>query len=224
MVACVALALLTGRLIALDGGRITGTHVVVQWSAQAAVAPVADTLLVDAEGRFGGLARDVGGDSVTVMVRPGLDSRYYPMQVVVSRRRLGEEMRVMLVPKRWPIVRGRYAGLEVPIDPAAAVRRVPSYGSFGRLTHARTVGWVPGSFPLPVVLPRDDEQRISSTDSIAFWTAARDLEEAMGGRLFQPTADTAMRGRIFPVDIRIDRRISTSGLTFVSWDSEGNIF
>jgi hypothetical protein len=151
-------------------------------------------------------------------------SRYYAAHLVVTRARLTDEVRVLLVPKRWTIRRGRFAGSEVAIDPAAALRRAPDFGSFGRVSATRVVGWVPGSFPIPITLRHDGGSRITTSDSLAFWAAARDVEDALGDRLFRPWADTTMQGRIYPVDIRIDRRIPGEGITFITWDRAGNIF
>jgi hypothetical protein len=222
----IAFALLTGRLVALDSQPVAGVRVIIEWRGESLFA-TADTLPVDSSGRFGALIRDIGGeahnDSVSLIIDASPTSRYAPARVVVSKSRLSEEIRILLVPRRWMIRRGRYAGSEVSIDPSAALRRIPNYGSFGRLSATRVVGWMPGSFPIPVVLRRDGP-RITPADSIAFWDAVRDVESALGGHFFEPWSDTAMFGRIFPVDVRIDRRISGSGLTFATWDAAGNIF
>jgi len=219
----IAVALLTGRLVALDSQPVAGVQVIVRWSEQSILGAV-DTLQVDSAGRFGGLARDVPGDSVSLVIDASPASRYDGAQLVVPRSRLGDEIRVLLVPKRWIIRRGRFAGVEVTIDPAAALHRAPDFGSFGRVSATRVVGWVPGSFPIPIVLRHDGGGRITAGDSLAFWVAAHDVEDALGGRFFLPWNDTTIRGRIYPVDIRIDRRIPAAGITFVTWDAGGNIF
>jgi hypothetical protein len=223
MLSPIALALLTGRLIALDSQPIAGVRVIVRWSEQSVLGAV-DTLPVDSTGRFGALARDSAGDSVSFVIDALPASRYEAARLVVPRSRLAEEVRILLVPKRWIIRRGRFAGAEVAIDPAAALRRVPDFGSFGRVSATRVVGWIPGSFPIPIVLRHDGASRISAIDSVAFWDATHDVEDALGGRFFVPWTDTTMRGRIYPVDVRIDRKIPGVGITFITWDSGGNIF
>jgi hypothetical protein len=223
MFASVALALLTGRLIAVDSQPVTGVEVIVRWAEQSVLGAV-DTLGVDSTGRFGALIRDASGDSITLIVSAGPGSRYAGARLVVPRARLSEELHVLLVPKRWPIRRGRYAGSEVAVDPFAAIRRVPGFGGFGRLIRNYVVGWMPGSLPIPVVLRHDAGSRITSVDSIAFWNAAREVEQLLGDRLFVPWSDTAMRGRIFPVDVRIDGGTPGAGITFITWDVAGNIF
>jgi hypothetical protein len=61
--ASIGLTLLTGRLVALDSQPVVGVRVIVEWGGQS-VLSAADTLPVDSTGRFGGLVRDVAGDSV----------------------------------------------------------------------------------------------------------------------------------------------------------------
>jgi hypothetical protein len=218
----IGLALLTGRLVALDSQPVAGVRLIVEWGGQSVLAAV-DTLPVDSTGRFGGLIRDVAGDSVWLVIDAAVSSRYDAARIAVSKARLSEEVRILLVPKQWTIRRGKFGGARVPIDPSAALRRLPGYGAFGRVSARHIVGWMPGSFPIPVVL-RHDGPRITTADSVAFWDAARDVDSALGGHFFVPWTDTAMYGRIFPVDVRIDRRIPGAALTFATWDANGNIF
>jgi hypothetical protein len=224
VLASLPLALLTGRLIAVDAAPIVGLRVLVHWDRDTTALGATDTLTVSSDGRFGGLIRQTDSDSVWIVVRPRDDTTYYPARIALPRARLADSLHVLLVPRRWTIRDGRFAGRIVPIDLVAALRRVPGYGSFGRLSSNRVVGWMPGSFPLPLILRRDEGPRISTADSAAFWDAARDLEAAIGTPLFRPTGDTAMVGRIFPVDVFVDRRISGAGITFVTWDRDGQIF
>lgn len=223
MVGPIALALLTGRLIALDSQPVRGVQVIVRWNEHSVLGGV-DTLQVDSAGRFGVLPREISSDSVSFVIDPSHSSRYDAARVVVSRERLADEIRILLVPKHWTIRRGRFAGFEVSIDPAAVVRRAPDFGSFGRMNGAHVVGWMRGSAPIPIVLRHEDGSRITAGDSLAFWDAARDVEQAIGDRLFRPWSDTTMRGRIYPVDVRIDRTIPGAGITFITWDRDGNIF
>lgn len=225
MLGAITVALLTGRLVALDCQPVTGVRVIVHWTATSAMLDIADTLAVDSTGRFGTLARDVGADSIRLSIEASGDSPYFAASFVVpNARATEEEIRVLLVPRRWTIHRGRFAGATVSIDPANALRRVPGHGSFGRVAASRIVGWRPVSFPIPIVFQPYRGRSISSSDSIAFWQAARDVEEAIGGRFFVPWNDTTMHDGIFPVDVHIDPRTRGAGLAFVSYDREGNIF
>lgn len=156
-------------------------------------------------------------------MRSSGDAAYYGAEVVVARERLDGEIRILLVPRRWTIRHGRYAGETVAIDPRAALRRSPDRASFARVTSRRTVGWAPESYPIPVVFRRPQSARISASDSAAFWAAARAVEEAIGVPLFRPWGDTAMVGRVYPVDVGV-RPVTAAAVTYVSWDHEGDIF
>src|SRR5215207_9862981 len=101
MIVSLALALLTGRLMTLDGARLDDVRVVLRWSAREATAPVVDTFSVDSAGRFGGLLRAAAGDSISISVLAPDDSPYYPATIVISKRRHASEIRIMLVPKAW---------------------------------------------------------------------------------------------------------------------------
>jgi hypothetical protein len=79
-------------------------------------------------------------------------------------------------------------------------------------------------FPLRVIIRHDVGARVTAADSAAFWSAARDVERAIGSSLFRPTMDTTMENQVFPVDVEIDPRINASGVTFVTWDREGTVF
>src|SRR5581483_1914179 len=169
----VALALLTGRLIAVDDRPVAGVRVIIQWGSASAVYVPRDTLAVDSLGNFAALERSVDADSVTILVDPVDQSRYHAAKLVVSRARMPDTVHILLIPKQWTIARGRFTGRSVPISPASALRHAPGRGSFGRVNVQRVVGWVPNSFPLGVVLRRDDGARIAPGDSVAFWDSAR---------------------------------------------------
>lgn len=196
----------------------------MQWTTDRTAIGAVDTLDVDASGRFSGLPRVAVGDSITIDLIPAEGARYFGARVVVTSARIDREIRVLLIPRQWSIQNGRYAGSVVPIDRDAVVRRAPEHPGFGRVRGERVLGWVPGSYPLPVVLRHDDGSRISADDSTAFWSAARGVEEAIGARLFRPVMDTTLANRIYPVDVRVDPRISMAGITFVGWAADGNIF
>ncbi|HEY6829184.1 MAG TPA: hypothetical protein VI259_20125 [Gemmatimonadaceae bacterium] len=224
MLTAACVALLFGRILTADSEPAAGLRVVVQWSRTAARALAPDTLGVDRYGRFATLAPEFIDDSVVVSIVAAADSRYYPTRIVVSRSRLADELRVLVLPREWTIRRGRFAGSTVRIIPGDALRRTPDFGSFGRVTNQHVVGWDASSFPLRVVLRHDMAPNISARDSIAFWEAAHEVEESIGLPLFAPTSDTIGDNRVFPIDVRLDPGISPSGLTFVSWDRTGRLF
>ena len=216
-------ALLFGRLLTADGERADGLRVIVHWSRDTAALGAADTLQLDELGRFVDLIRPTADDSIRIVVSSSGESAYYGAAVAVPRDRAGDEIRILVVPRRWIIRRGSFTGQTVAIDPEAALRRSPDRGSFARLTRHRTVGWALESYPIPVVFRHTGYARIDPADSVAFWSAVRAVDVAMGTPLFRPVSDTAMTGRIFPVDVGVGR-IGSAAVTYVSWNREGNIF
>ena len=223
MVTAVALALLTGHLIAVDARPVTDVRVIVHWT-RGAVFDAVDTLPIARDGGFGTLVREPASDSIVIEAVPMPGSRYFANRVTLPVARVSSDIRLLLVPRRWPIDRGRFAGDSVAIDPAAILRRAPGYGSFGRLTEQHVVGWSPSAFPLAVVIRHDVGARVTSADSTAFWSAARDVEAAIGTPLFRPTMDTTMHDLVYPVDVEIQPRINASGVTFVTWDRDGTVY
>src|SRR5262245_59550911 len=220
------LALLFGRVLTADGEPAAGLRVVVDWSQNGFAALSSDTLDLDRAGRFAIPARECKSDSVIVSVAAGPDARYYPTRVTISRSRLADELRLLVLPREWTIRRGRFAGSTVKVVPSDALRRTTGrgQGSFGRVAHQHVVAWDASSFPLGVVLRRDLSPGISARDSIAFWNAAHDVEDAIGITLFRPTSDTTEHDRVFPIDVILDPRITASGVTYVSWDRGGRLF
>lgn len=196
---------------------------IVHWSRDTTVFGATDTVSVDDDGRFAALLRPSADDSIRIVVSSFGESAYYGASVAVARTRLTEEIRILLVPRRWTIHRGHFAGETIAISPQAALRRSPDRASFARLTSHRTVAWARESYPIPIVFRHAGGARIGTSDSAAFWAAARAAEAAIGTSLFRPWSDTAMTGRIFPVDVRIGR-IASAAITYVSWNRDGDIF
>jgi hypothetical protein len=218
------LALLFGRILTVDGEPAAGLRVVVDWSHDSFATLASDTLDLDRAGRFAIPARGCNSDSVVVSVVAAPDGRYYPTRVTVPRARLADELRVLVLPREWTIHRGRFAGSAVKIAPSDALRGTTGQGSFGRVAHQHVVAWDASSFPIGIVLRHDLSPGLSARDSVAFWEAARDVEDAIGITLFRPTTDTTEHDRVFPIDVLLDRRIAASGVTYVSWDRGGRLF
>lgn len=199
-------------------------RVIVQWSRDTAALGATDTLEADAVGRFADLVRETPGDSIRIVASPSRESNYYAVAVTVARDRLAGEIRLLLVPRRWTIRRGRFAGEIIEIDPRAALRRSPDRASFARIRARRTVGWSADGYPIPIVFRRTRGTSIGPGDSLAFWDTARAMDDAIGAPLFRPWNDTTRQGRIFPVDVGLNARIGSAAVTYVSWDSDGDIF
>ena len=152
----------------------------------------------------------------------------HDVHVRLESARALQDLRIALVPTRWRIDRGTYAGTDVAIDGAAALRRIGRSGGFWRLPPvARTaptviIGWPPASYPLRIAFnrrrSRDD---ISAADSAEFWRIADQMESDLGGRFFAPaqlSGDTALPG-VVTVEIAND---VAAGHTFVTWNDVGD--
>ena len=218
------LALFFGRILTADGEPPAGLRVVVDWSHGSFATLASDTLDLDRTGRFAIPARGCNSDSVAVSIVAAAGARYYPTRVSIARSRLADELKILVLPREWTIRRGRFAGTTVKVAPSDALRRTAGQASFGRITHQHVVAWDASSLPVGVVLRHDLSPGLSARDSIAFWEAARDLEDAIGTALFRPTTDTTEHDRAFPIDVLLDPRITASGVTYVSWDRGGRLF
>jgi hypothetical protein len=218
-------ALLVGRLLTADGEPVAGVRVIVVWSRDTTAFDAADTLPVDAAGRFAALVRPTADDSIRIVVSASGESPYHGAALALPRARADEEIRIVLVPRRWTIERGPFQGETIAIDPAAALHRSPdrSGPSFARVTRRRTVGWAPESYPIPIAFRHAAGAYVGARDSVEFWAAARAVESAIGASLFRPTDDTTIAGRVYPVTVGVGR-IGAAGVTYVSWDRDGNIF
>lgn len=178
-------------------------------------APVTDMLVT--------VDTSAARDSVIVRVEPLSDtSRFHPARIAFVPSRLEFPVLIAVVPRVWRIATGSFAGREVAIDPAAALRRAPHGGSFGRLRADRVVGWNPHEFPIPLLLART--HGVTRGDSLAFWSAVREVERALGGVFFRAASDSEFTGSIYPPVVRIDPRLDAEGLTFVSWNGDGDIY
>ncbi len=100
-------------------------------------------------------------------------SSFAPDTVDLDRLADFDELRILVIPRRWTILHGCYAGTTVKPELSDALRRTNDRGSFGRVAAHHVVAWDEASFPLGVVLRHDLGPAISPRDSVAFWQAAR---------------------------------------------------
>ncbi|HYD53367.1 MAG TPA: hypothetical protein VEA99_12090, partial [Gemmatimonadaceae bacterium] len=110
------------------------------------------------------------------------------------------------------------AGLEVPLEPRAALR--PQGESFARLTReegagARVVGWAARRLPLRVGSSRE----LADADTARFWAAAREVERELGMRLFVP----APPGGESDLTIRVATGVPGAAVTQASWAGNGDV-
>jgi hypothetical protein len=172
------------------------------------------------------------GDDVEIRARETSDSAgYQGVAVRVQRPRDLQSLRIVLVPRVWRIDAGTYAGREIRIDADAAMRRAGAGSSlmFWHLvpvsgTGPRTLlGWPNEKFPLHIAFDHDGSpSAVSAADSIAFWTAARQMERDLGRTLFTPArmADTVAT-LVVPVEIRPQ---SAEGQTLITWNDTGDAY
>jgi hypothetical protein len=161
------------------------------------------------------------------------DRRYYPSFVRVASARELQDVRIVLVPRRWTIAAGSYAGQTVDVDVRAALTQTGDDTRFWRLSRLPlrpapvTVGWPAERLPVPVALQRT-RGRITAADSAAFWQIVRELEGDFGMPLFRPVPGGAEGDEDDPgavgIVVRVDPTIHSAGLTFVTWGAEGDIY
>jgi hypothetical protein len=162
------------------------------------------SVTVDAAGRFS-IEAPAAGDSFDVMVDAG--ARYHP-----SLRRLrplsGEwrDVDVLLIPNRWRIATGRFAGREVEVSMQAAL--APENGAGGSMYTVYnpfppasappgawlfTASYPPDALPIPLYLEHEgagiegrQREPIVADDSVVVWDVVGDLEARLGRDLFRP--------------------------------------
>ncbi len=215
------LPVLHGVLVNVDSEPVSGASVVVGWGG------IADTIASDSSGRFAMMERPVVGDTVTVTILPG--AALHPARVLIPGDRIRDETDVVLLPSRWAIRGGAFAGETVSISPAAALRR-SERESFSRMARARygtrrdIVAWPRERLPIPLAIHRDEGQRITDADSVALWQTVAALEDELGMALFKPAGDSAVQADGWGTSVRVDPTLNASGLTFDTWEGGGQLF
>jgi hypothetical protein len=185
-------AVLAGRVIAAGGGDTRGVRVFARAGA------LADSAEVDSAGRFALVLPEASlGDSLELWV-DAADSgaaAFHPARLRLGPWDVAREQEIVLVPLRWTIDAGRYAGHEVEVRLARAFsppcatctgffRTLPADKNSGR---TRLQGWPAGRFPLRVAFDREwNGEPVTARDSAAFWRAADELEETFGADVFRP--------------------------------------
>jgi hypothetical protein len=224
-----------GQLWAADGSSTAGLRVTAYAGAWA------DSASTDAEGIFSvGRPDSLGADSVRVVVdAPQASARvFHPSVASLGRGEWDEEVRMVLLPRRWAIRAGTHAGEIVEVSAirgfAPTCRGCPS-GFFRHAvptregTRSSTVpAWRPGSFPLRVAFDHEyTSENISGRDSVAFWRDVAELERDLGDHLFRPArfseADPVEDAPEDLVLVWVDRRLRTAGLGSVAYGGGGDI-
>ncbi len=153
-------------------------------------------------------------------------ARYHDAHVRVLSPRDLHVVNIVLVPTTWRIDAGTYRGRDVAIDAAAAMRPVAGRAPFWRLAPLSgrgpktLLGWRPSDLPIRIAFNHERQGAgIGPADSIAFWTAARQMETDIGARFFEPATLAPGAGGIVAVEIREQ---TAAGHTFVSWTQQGD--
>jgi hypothetical protein len=212
---------LSGRFVTLDSGVVPPMKVVVREGVTPDSLPVS-------EGRFAKRV-EAGYADLELRGEPRDDARYHPVRLRFSTPRALQEMTIALVPTRWRIAEGSYAGQEVLIDAVAALRRPSSGTPFWRLSPSgrapsTIVGWPETALPLRIAFNRERmRDTISAADSVEFWRIAGQMELDLGQRLFVPA--TLAEGSAAPglVSVGIGTA-SGDGHTFVTWNESGDAY
>jgi len=201
-------SLVRGRVIAAAGGEVRGLRVF--WK----VGVLADSVDVDSAGRFTVALPSALADSLTLWV-DAADSgsaAFHAATLRLGPDDLAKEQEIVLVPLRWTVRAGRYAGREVDVGLARAFSP-PCTGCSGfyRALRApadsgrkRLQGWPAERFPLRVAFDREwNGERVTEGDSSAFWHDAAELNQVFGADLFRPAiySDAAPRGEGGPDDV-----------------------
>ena len=223
----VALPVLQGQLLSPDGSAVAGLRLFARTRAGT------DSLDITPSGRFAlRLPRPIA-DTVEVYVDAieGWARRYYPSLVRMPATELRRELRIVLVPTRWTLRAGSYAGSTVDIRMAAALDRTQAGSSFWRVAFApsrastNVVGWPAASFPIAVAFRRSAPRRpISRADSIAFWTVIQSLEQDFGVDLFRPARYEELAAGTVGITVDINPAITSDGFTFITWADNGTIY
>ncbi len=215
------LPVLHGMLVNVDSAPVAGASVVVDWGG------IIDTIAADSAGRFAIMQRSTPRDTVTVSIVP--DAAFHGAVLRIPVDRIRDEADVVLLPNRWAIRGGAFAGDTVSFSPAAALRR-SERESFSRIASSRhgarrdMVAWPRERLPIPLAIHRDSGQRITEADSVELWRTIAALEGELGMVLFKPANDSAVIEDGWGASVRVDPSLTASGLTFDTWQGPGQLF
>jgi hypothetical protein len=192
---------------------------------RASISSPASVALAESGGRFRSRVGTSDDAEISIDVDPTETARYHPARLRVVRPRDLQDLRVVLVPRRWRIDAGTHAGQEVPIDADAALSPVAGRAPFWRMAPVSgrgpktLLGWHAARLPIAIAFDRTQSAApITPTDSAAFWDIARVLEADLGMRFFRPaTVDD-------PDAVRVEVRPGSSeGHTFTSSTGDGDV-
>lgn len=220
-----------GRVWTLDGASPQGLRFSVRSAAGTSSAAVG------ADGTFQ-LSATVAGDTVDFIIdAPPGTANYHPALV----RGIGgatPDLRFVVIPKRWTIAQGAFAGTTADISPDAAFRppctNTSDTNCDGFYPRAWLTGmklWPATSFPIRLAIdhPRS-HQTITAQDSAALWLIVDRMNADFGTTLFRPARieEISVSGDGRPdraVLIRVDTTLTGFGAwTNWWWDGNGDMY
>lgn len=214
-----------GCIIPADGASLGGVRVIATDLSGSYEA------LVDPSGVFvGAFPSDPTGPVTLRVFSDSADPRYNTSTITLGAGAAVVPARIVLIPRRWTIRGGPYAGRQVAIDPARASMRSDGAAGFWRLTRrgrpaAHAVSWAPDSLPLRVAFRHErGDAFISPADSAHFWELASELERLLGMPLFRPASFAEIEGGADGILVTVARDMSAAGRTFVTYDASGRIY
>lgn len=203
---------------------------------------VVDSVRIGESGTFGlEVERPrCGALALRIDAAPGEERRYHPALVSIvaparTRARTSSArpdsvpaLRVLLVPTRVVVDGGTHGGAVVPIHVDAALSPPWERTRYWRVARAglpgfgTPVAWADERFPIPVALR--GRGGVRSSDSASFWAIARQLESDFGRSLFVPAADDPAEEEILRLIVTVEPRTEADGLTFITYNSLGEIY
>jgi hypothetical protein len=210
---------LRGRILTPDGGSAFGARVL------ACAVTCSDSATVGADGRFTIWPSTAGRLDLTV----GATGAYQSVTVAVLPNADWDDVRVVLVPTRWTITHGAYAGRTVDVRSDVALGRLGSGLNFWRVSRrggspSWSVAWSTRDRPIPLAFRSTPRDRITTSDSMAFWGLVRELEALLGDTLFRPASQAEIDEGTEGVLVEIDRRLRYPAVTYISWTDQGGAY
>jgi hypothetical protein len=219
-----------GRVISPDTLARPEMRAFVRWRAAGDTLPRVDSAAVDSTGRFEVPVAAAGGDSIELAVDAAdvAARTHHPALVRFRADSARREQVIILVPRRWRIPAGSYAGQEVDISPVRArTTMCRGCGSFWLQVYGVNgpvwfQSWRSSSFPLRMAFDREYSMpRGAAPDSSTFWRITQDFEEAFGQDLFRPARYADVQPQDDDRDpndvvlVMVDRDVRAAALTTV---------
>jgi hypothetical protein len=221
----------TGRVHSLDGSPVAGLRVTID-GGETTTASIAS------DGSFS-IQGPVSGDSASIIidVAPGTARSTLPALIRVGSRSPAS-VRVVLVPSRWTVTAGSFAGTSVNISmddafraPCADTANINCDGFFPRGWLQGVRLWRPDALPVRVAFDHTRTHgSISAADSVAFWNAVSAMNAAAGTPLFQPARgdEIGLLNSVTPVggvSVRVDTTLVGFG-AYANWwwNAQGDMY